>query len=538
MIEIIKRMDQYQPYLMMLFTSMKYGNENDKNNYQFMSIILIFLLTYITKLIPDNIITKIIDLCYDKNNKIIVHIPSIESPIIRSNSTTPQYKILYSTEFLAITYYLNKYHSNDFNTITQDIKNNKDLDIRYYDDDNLKDDSYIMLPINNNNILVDKKHNIYCDFNLQKNEDEDKNDKNNKDVKYKKSIKQYIISLWIKKSNMVSNTKLSISDINNFINACVEEYEKSKNKEGDTKLYIYEYINSEKVEDKVNLNFNDDVNESSKKFNNIFFEEKDKLLKYIHPFIYDPIQKTNIGSPKYERCGIAFKAGILFHGSPGCGKTSTIKAILNHTNRHGIVINLNNVKSCEELEALFRLKKINGKNISRKEICYILEDFDAINSDFLLSRKSKENKGNKENNKKEDKSEVGQFIKLFESQNPHFNNTDNLNLSCFLNILDGIIELNGVMIIMTTNHPEKIDEALIRPGRIDFKYEFKKCSKKIIIEMLKFIYQLSDKEFSKYIDSLNIKDDILTPAQVNQISFQHDSIEDCINEIILACQDK
>ena len=43
-----------------------------------------------------------------------------------------------------------------------------------------------------------------------------------------------------------------------------------------------------------------------------------------------------------------------------------------------------------------------------------------------------------------------------------------------MNILDGIIELHGVMIIISTNHPDKIDEALIRPGRIDFKYEFKK----------------------------------------------------------------
>jgi mitochondrial chaperone BCS1 len=39
------------------------------------------------------------------------------------------------------------------------------------------------------------------------------------------------------------------------------------------------------------------------------------------------------------------------------------------------------------------------------------------------------------------------------------------------------------MIIMTTNHPEKLDEALIRPGRIDFKYEFKKANKQIIYNM-------------------------------------------------------
>ena len=76
-------------------------------------------------------------------------------------------------------------------------------------------------------------------------------------------------------------------------------------------------------------------------------------------------------------------------------------------------------------------------------------------------------------------------VKLINAQ------SDAINLSCFLNILDGIIELHGVMIIMTTNHPEKIDEALIRPGRFDFKYEFKKASKKIIKEMLEFKFELS-----------------------------------------------
>jgi len=109
---------------------------------------------------------------------------------------------------------------------------------------------------------------------------------------------------------------------------------------------------------------------------------------------------------------------------------------------------------------------------------------------------------------------------------------DNLNLSCFLNILDGIIELHGIMIIMTTNYPEKIDEALIRPGRFDFKYEFKKTTKKIIREMIQFKYELSEKEILKYDDILDIKDYVLSPAEIQSICFKNENIIDCINEIV------
>ena len=44
---------------------------------------------------------------------------------------------------------------------------------------------------------------------------------------------------------------------------------------------------------------------------------------------------------------------------------------------------------------------------------------------------------------------------------------DDLNLAGFLNVLDGVVETLRRMLIMTINHPEMLDPALIRPGRID-----------------------------------------------------------------------
>ena len=46
---------------------------------------------------------------------------------------------------------------------------------------------------------------------------------------------------------------------------------------------------------------------------------------------------------------------------------------------------------------------------------------------------------------------------------------DRLNLSGLLNVLDGVVDTPERIVVMTTNHPEILDPALIRPGRIDQK---------------------------------------------------------------------
>jgi len=120
-------------------------------------------------------------------------------------------------------------------------------------------------------------------------------------------------------------------------------------------------------------------------------------------------------------------------------------------------------------------------------------------------------------------------------------NDDSLNLSCLLNILDGIIELHGVMVIFTSNHPEKLDEAFMRPGRIDFKQEFKRAT----IETAKLILTskfdkdfVSDKfKFSDHVLSDHVLSDhvlydhVLSPAEIQSICFKNDSFDECIEEL-------
>jgi len=131
--------------------------------------------------------------------------------------------------------------------------------------------------------------------------------------------------------------------------------------------------------------------------------------------------------------GYTFKAGLLFWGSPGCGKTSTIKAIAKYTNRNIINIKLDKIKTCAELEAIFYLNKIHERDIKRKQICYVIEDCDAFNNKALKSRKLEddeklENSGiadlNNSINSIIEKATVSTIKKLSED-------TDELNLSCF-----------------------------------------------------------------------------------------------------------
>ena len=59
-----------------------------------------------------------------------------------------------------------------------------------------------------------------------------------------------------------------------------------------------------------------------------------------------------------------------------------------------------------------------------------------------------------------DRAKLSSMLKALESP-------DRLTLAGVLNALDGIVDAPGRVIIMTTNHPEKLDPALIRPGRVD-----------------------------------------------------------------------
>lgn len=167
----------------------------------------------------------------------------------------------------------------------------------------------------------------------------------------------------------------------------------------------------------------------------------------------------------YQHRDIPYTRGYLFHGHPGTGKTSMIKGLSLFSKRHIHYLMLNEVSNDSELLELV-------KSINYKETILVIEDIDAM-LNIVKSRETDKKTyqdylDEKEKNKK---MTVDEWEKL--DNDKHKKST--VTLSGLLNVIDGIFSSHGRILIMTTNHPEILDSALIRPGRIDCKFLFDNC---------------------------------------------------------------
>jgi chaperone BCS1 len=78
--------------------------------------------------------------------------------------------------------------------------------------------------------------------------------------------------------------------------------------------------------------------------------------------------------------------------------------------------------------------------------------------------------------------------------NEELSAANGISLSGLLNAIDGVASHEGRVLVMTTNFPEKLDDALIRPGRVDMKIEFTLATKHQIREIFIRMYDTESKE--------------------------------------------
>lgn len=167
----------------------------------------------------------------------------------------------------------------------------------------------------------------------------------------------------------------------------------------------------------------------------------------------------------YATRGIPYRRGYLFSGPPGTGKTSLTLAAAGLMGLDIYMINLNSPSLTEDsLSNLFQ---------SLPRTCVVLlEDVDAAGITHKRAQEP-EDGGDAEPSQGQQRRE-------------------RISLSALLNVIDGVAAQEGRVLVMTSNHTDKIDPALLRPGRVDFSIRFGLATSGTVHKIFKQMFDASD----------------------------------------------
>ncbi|KAI0525119.1 hypothetical protein KFK09_004510 [Dendrobium nobile] len=207
----------------------------------------------------------------------------------------------------------------------------------------------------------------------------------------------------------------------------------------------------------------------------------------------------------YKKIGKAWKRGYLLFGPPGTGKSTLIGAMANYLKFDIYDLNLREVRTNSELNRL--LVRMKNKSL------LVIEDIDC-SIDFKNRNKNKKNETNKSRN-------------------------DEISLSGLLNFIDGLWSTSGEerIILFTTNYKEKLDPALLRPGRMDMHINMGYCGPNSFRILVYNYHAIDEHPMFEEIEGL-LKEVEATPAEVAEQLMRSDIVDVALEGLIQLLQGK
>ncbi|CAN4109879.1 unnamed protein product [Withania somnifera] len=281
--------------------------------------------------------------------------------------------------------------------------------------------------------------------------------------------------------------------LNSYLPHIIKEAKLQKHENKTIKIHTVDYENMYNLHDMwkpVNL-------DHPATFETIAMEsdQKDMILKDLERFVKR--------KEYYREVGKAWKRGYLLYGPPGTGKSSLIAAMANYLNFDIYDLELTTLTRNSDLRKL--LVATANKSI------LVVEDIDCtIDLQDNLANRA-----------------VDYSINGFHQQE------SKVTLSGLLNFVDGLWSSCGDerIIIFTTNHIEKLDPALLRPGRMDVHIHLSYCTPcgfKILAA--NYLGIKDHKLFKEIVELIDIAS--VTPAEVAEQLLKEDEVEDSLKGLI------
>ena len=233
--------------------------------------------------------------------------------------------------------------------------------------------------------------------------------------------------------------------------------------------------------------------------------------------IYNDMKSFFESESWYRDKGVPYRRGYCFYGEPGTGKSSIVLALAGALKSDIAMLNLNDYA-------------INDNNLSQiiafaPAPIILFEDIDAA------FKKRKKKLGPR---KEETANQPEESSKLPSDDAASVDSGMGLSFSGFINALDGVAAQEGKIIVMTTNHLDKLDEAMIRPGRVDRKFYIGRATHDQMIKMFLRFFPEATEEAKAFAEALPERTINMATLQEHMMMHRHSSKEalDNVQEIL------